>query len=626
MFLVFTIALIGKLCSSNSSSSESVQPLDDNPRPSCFTPQSFYPPLSQTAKESLIDTVRFALLDSSLGHKRSDFAPQFQKHTYQTFVTLRENGQQLTQGQARTLNLERAVYQATQAAYQSAKPDLAPQKNCSSCDCEKDFSHLEIEITLIEPTRQDADNFEAGITGVEFNSSDPALASTILLSKDFLEQNYIQTTSFDKRKRLEAIYQQIIGQRLPEEQKNDLRVSNFRDFTFGTTQFTGSEIVNFYRGNSADSCSLSLTPERVQESIQLAEQWLLNNTSPRGDFRYSYYPSLDEFSPNNNFIRQFLASRYLAEIASDNSQADKLHQENLGFIFENWYQEEGQGESGVGYIYNTSRPNGSKLGANALLLRALIYSPYFDQYQDKWQRLANSILETQNPDGSFNAFYVEPPKEKQYDEDYYLTFYSGEALLTLIELYQKTGQKVYLEAAIKSQDYYLEKYANQIEENYYPAYVPWHSQSLYKIYQATEDKKYLEGILVMNDKLLELQNTSGEPYRDYLGRFFNPATPQYGWPHSASDGPYTESLYYAYRAAQELGKSDYQIKYRERLTLSLKNLLRHQFHGANMYYIQKPERARGGFKTNLHDNRLRLDNTGHGVDALLLGQKFLQNQ
>jgi hypothetical protein len=60
--------------------------------------------------------------------------------------------------------------------------------------------------------------------------------------------------------------------------------------------------------------------------------------------------------------------------------------------------------------------------------------------------------------------------------------------------------------AVKLADYYIEKYVENIEENYYPAYVPWHTIALNKLYKINKNKKYSEAIYILNDKLLEIQN------------------------------------------------------------------------------------------------------------------------
>lgn len=569
----------------------------------CYPVYEGIPNLNQKAKEQLIETGYLAIDDVKNRSVKIKFDENFNAVGNEVAVTLRADGKQLGQGFAQTGNLEQSVYQATKDAWAKKEKDN-PEK-------------INIEVTILGPEKEDKElaNFEPGIHSVRIKSKEK---SAIMLSKEVLEKNYIKNYISDSdRMGLVNRMCKKIGECITGEKEEFYIMESVE---FANTHLTGDRVVTFYRGNELN-CDFKVTTEEVKKSLKMAENWFKNSLAPRGDFRYSYYPSLDEYSPNNNFIRQFLASRYLAEMAQEDKEPKELHKKNLDYIFNNWYQEDGE----IGYVYNNKKPNGSKLGANALLIRVLIFSPFFEEYQDKANKLANGILSTQKKDGNFKAFYIEPNKE--YDEEYYLNFYSGEAILALVELYQETGNKKYLESAIRAQDYYLVEYVDELEENYYPAYVPWHSQSLFKIYQKTDERKYLKAILTMNDKLLELQNADGRPYLDYKGRFFNPQTTQYGWPHSASDGPYTESLAYAYKSAKILRDQQHQKVYKKRLLISLANLVRLQYNEASMYYItdKNTKKARGGLRTNLNDNRLRLDTTGHAVDALSISVDLLND-
>ena len=114
-------------------------------------------------------------------------------------------------------------------------------------------------------------------------------------------------------------------------------------------------------------------------------------------------------------------------------------------------------------------------------IRTLVASPFFDEYADLAEGLAETILRMQQADGSFRAWWIEP--DYAYDEDYLLTFYSGEAILALIELFMKTQNTRRLDAAKKAQTFYLVRYVEQIEQWYYPAYVPRHTMSLYRLYE-----------------------------------------------------------------------------------------------------------------------------------------------
>lgn len=349
----------------------------------------------------------------------------------------------------------------------------------------------------------------------------------------------------------------------------------------------------------------NITLGTLNNSLNLAKEWLISNFNKKDIFNYQYDPSSGKYSSRNNMIRQLMSSRLLAELSQDNSALLKLHKKNLDFIFRHWYRE-------GGYIYYNSK---SKLGANAMALRTLVYSPFFDDYRDEAEKLANTILSLQNPDGSLEPWYIEP--NYKYDKDRLLTFYSGEAILSLVEYYTKTGNTLYLDAAIKSQDYYIEKYVTYLKQNYYPAYVPWHTQSLNKLFKLTGERKYAAAIFVLNDELIKIQNTDGEPWTEYSGRFYHPDHPEYGTPHSSSDAIYTEGLSYAYEIARMVGDKEHQKKYRRAILLGARNLINLQFKDSNVYTFQHPERVKGAIRYRVHDNRIRIDTTQHTIDAFM---------
>ena len=338
--------------------------------------------------------------------------------------------------------------------------------------------------------------------------------------------------------------------------------------------------------------------EKINNSLDNAEKWLISNLREEGCFNYLYDPSTETYSTNNNMIRQLMASRLLAEMSKDNISLQPLHQKNLDYIFYHWYKE----DNDTGYIFYNNK---SKLGAMAMALRTLAHSPFFNDYQDQAMKLANCIFSLQNPDGSFEPWFIEP--DYVYDADYLLTFYSGEAILSLVEMYIKTNNSFYLDGAIESQDFYIDKYVVHLEDNYYPAYVPWHTQSLNKLYNITGNQTYADAVLILNDKLLELQNTGGPP--EHLGRFYNDSTPQYGSPHSSSDGIYTEGLAYAYEIAVHLNDTNHQEKYTNAIMLGVQNLI-------SLQYNSSDKKINGAIRCTVDDLRIRIDTTQHTIDAM----------
>jgi hypothetical protein len=337
---------------------------------------------------------------------------------------------------------------------------------------------------------------------------------------------------------------------------------------------------------------------KVQE---LAKTWLISNIREKGLFVYRYDPETGSTPSAQNELRQLMASRVLAILAAQDPSLLPLHQKNMQFILEHWYKEDGS----IGYVYFDHK---SKLGANAMLLRALIASPDVAEYRAKAKRVAQGIVSLQETDGSFRAWFHEP--DYAYDEDYLLTFYSGEAILALLEYAETAKDQDVFNAAKKAQDFYMEKYVTNIEKNYYPAYVPWHTMSLAHLYEKTRDRRYADAIFVLNDELLHVLDTT-----EHLGRFYNPLTPEYGTPHSSSDAVYTEGLAFAYGVAKQLGDEARELQYRFALGLALYNLSSLQYSSKNNGGGM-PEKMLGGVRVSIEDSEIRVDTVQHTWDAM----------
>lgn len=361
---------------------------------------------------------------------------------------------------------------------------------------------------------------------------------------------------------------------------------------------TGIEPDPRYADSTMMKEEASLLRERIVASLMRIFE------SDTGLFIYGLSPS-GARSKGQNDIRQLLASRVIALEAVNDEYAQQVHMKNLEVIMEKWYREEG----GAGYVFVDNK---SKLGANAMLLRVLVASPFFTTYESEAENLVFGIGALQNEDGSFEPWFKEPGYE--YNKEYLLTFYSGEAILALLEYAEKTGDQLSWNIAKRAQEFYITEYVDKIDENYYPAYVPWHTLSLALFYEKTKEKRYADAIFKMTDKLLEIQDTT-----NFIGRFYNPETPEYGTPHASSDAVYTEGLSTAYAVAREVGDTVRETHYREALTRAYAHLARLEFVPA-WYRIfddsEAVERLKGGIQTGFCDMQIRVDTSAHTADAL----------
>ncbi|MFH2099493.1 MAG: hypothetical protein ABIJ95_08290, partial [Pseudomonadota bacterium] len=258
-----------------------------------------------------------------------------------------------------------------------------------------------------------------------------------------------------------------------------------------------------------------------------------------------------------------------------------------------------------GFIYYD---NESELGANAMALRTLCVSPFYEENAEKAEKLALGIVSLVEANYSFFPFYAEP--RYRYDPDYTLAYFSGEALLALVEFAEKTGREEYWELAARVQDHYLDRYVTHLSENYYPAYVPWHTFSLFLLWEHYGRPEYARAIFALNDKLLEIQQM-----RFHAGRFLDQHPGRPAGTHSSSDGVFTESLAYALDLAQRQNDRTHMERYLRALALAANNLIRLQFRTVPEKSGVPAGLILGAIRSDAVNPGIRIDSIQHTMDA-----------
>jgi len=554
--------------------------------------------LTYEDKDYLISVAYMAVNDTFSGNNQTyDWLEKFDGVNNKVFIGFRINGKKKGSWSATKDNLAESVYTATVRTLEDQRYD--------GSITEEDVPDLKIEIFILGEYMPLDDNYESGIHGLRFEKNDT-------------EATYYNSVAIEGNYQTEKLMSKLCTKAdLDENCCDDPTVNKyyFNTLHFATTRFS-EDIITFYRCNIVDFYP-NMTMDKIEESLHMAQDWFLDNLRDEGDFNYRYSPSNGKYSTENNMIRQFMASRLLAELCQKNSSLQDMHRKNLDYVFEQWYREDNE----TGYIFYDNK---SKIGANAMALRTLIYSPFFDEYTDEYKKIAHGIISLQHPNGSFEPWYIEP--DYIYDKQNLLYYYSGQAILSLVELYDKTGNDTYLDAAVKSQDYYLVEYVENLNQTYYPALVPWHTISLSKLYDTTGKQEYTDAIFVLNDELIKMQNQNGYPSIDYLGRFYDPSHPEYGIPFSGSTAIYVEGLAYAYKRARQVHDRDRMESYLKSIILGIHNLINLQFKGSSMYYLQHPERVEGAIRYRVDNNRIRIDTTQHTIDGFMKILDVFENE
>ncbi len=345
---------------------------------------------------------------------------------------------------------------------------------------------------------------------------------------------------------------------------------------------------------------------QIRDSVELAVGWLVAHLSPNGKLAYGYRPSTRDVLPGDNLIRQWMATIALGRAGSlqyDFGFWTRAHQ-NLEYNLNTYFHQ----DEANGVVYR--EPDEVKLGAVALAALALHEQGGDSKTIGAENALNNTVTNLWQQNGAFQTF-LRPPGTRRGEN-----YYPGEALLYWAERYTRDRDPALLDRIMASFEYYRTWH----RENRNPAFIGWHSQAYYTLWQVTQNDALKDFVFEMNDWLLNIQQWDlANQYRDTMGRFYAPGA-GFGPPHASATGIYLEGLVDAFAMAREAGDTERAETYRLAILRGLRSIHQLQFQdGTDMFYVPRglQKYVRGGIRTTVYDNTIRIDNVQHNLMAML---------
>lgn len=425
---------------------------------------------------------------------------------------------------------------------------------------------------------------ELGIHGIEVEKEG---------KRAFFKESVPITKNYDLEKTMERLCQKAgLDSACYEDPQTEI-------YRYDTETFKSDResVEDLYRYNVLMETD-DIDNEMLYERVSMARSWFLKNiNNGTGILEYVYYPSLDEYSPDNNHVRQ-LATLWAMSKASNflnDTALNRVAENTLDFYL-------GYRVCREDYCY-LEIENRSKLAYSAFLILALINNPDYPESKELQESFARGILSLQNGDGSFRTYFL---SNSTSGTDYY----PGEAMLSLMTLYRNTGKTAYLDSVIKAFPYYRDYWRG----NKNTAFVPWHSQTYLLLYNETENPEVADFVFEMNDWLILNYQIRESEYADEIGGF-----PK-GKPRNSASS-YLEGINDAYVLAKILGDGYHSQKYGDSVREGTRFILLTQYTKDNAFYISNQERAIGGFRHSLERNDQRNDYTQHAVMALMKAYK-----
>lgn len=516
--------------------------------------------------------------------------PRLSQETGPVFAVLRDGG--AWRGSAWAS--EGSAWESTMAAVAQATEDLE-QRDAGSVDgVELCLSHSYQPVSGADGLPEEVDTGVRGLQ-IAYDGDAAAYAPTLMLAN-----NWDVDDVFER-------FGEAYGANAAAARSQGVLHSFGCDQALVTLDGERARAVPMQRGNTLVGIE-AVTRPGVRALADRMGAWMLEALHPDGRMTYEYWPSVGEESPYNNTIRQWMASLALVRFGLDtgDQRVLDLAARNIDYNLDNLYRTDG----GLGLVVEPDDGD-VKLGAAGLAVLAIMEHPQRERWATQEAALRRTVDELWREDGFFASFY--PAGERDLENQ---NFYPGEALLMWAETIAETGDRRLLQRFMTSFEYYRDWHLQEVNRN--PAFVPWHTQAYAQVWRVTKDRELLDFIFEMNDWLLELQQWEEAPYPDTRGRFYDPDRPQYGVPHASSTGVYLEGLAEAQRLATLVGDRRRADAYALAIRRGLREVMQLQFvDDVDLYYVSKRDRARGGIRTTVYDNRIRVDNVQHNLLAVL---------
>jgi AMMECR1 domain-containing protein len=336
-----------------------------------------------------------------------------------------------------------------------------------------------------------------------------------------------------------------------------------------------------------------ITNDLIRTRLGLARDWCLNNVDPKTKrVQYLYYPATDTYLKDIDNLRSLALLYILTELnlfLGDNS-LDRLIRDTTD------YSQTKIKHSGD-HVY-MDFDGDVKIAYNAFMILALVRQPRYPGSLETAGKLAQWIVSLQRPDGSYDT----SPNGKVTGIDYY----PGEAMLSLMRLFDATGDGRLLDSVSRAFPYYRDYWRKKKST----AFIPWHTQAYFLLARHTLDTELGSFVYEMNDWLIDTYQILDDVYPDKIGGFWKRDP-------NNSTSSYMEGVNDAYTTALLFNDEEHIKKYRDSIRKGIRFVLQTQFTPENAFWVQNPKRAVGGFKESLKSVNQRNDYAQHATSALL---------
>ena len=534
---------------------------------------------------------------------RGDYQPEYMPESLQRLeceavVRLREKGFLLSAGSGGPSPLALAVRDAALAAARtvaSADPAAADL-----------LDDPLIEIEVVGPPEE----IPTGSNWTEPRAVDPFFEPGIhglVLVGDRIGHRFCPTELITADVILSDALKQIAQKsHATPDQLGKTRLMRFRTSHWYQAE-PGGEIISLERGMKPVPLS-AVSPGTLDECVNRLAEYMAYRQQESGLFSYQYEPASNQYTDENNLVRQVGAALAMAVHAKSSGKSASLAAADHAIRFHLQGLTDFPGVDGAAFIATADRTN--KLGVTALLALSLAEHPDATQYAETREKLVNGMLTLQRDSGMFVTAF--PPAVDVAGQDYF----PGEALLAMAVQYREKPGGRLLDAFDRAIGFYREYFKGQPS----PAFVPWQVQAYAAIAQPSQRADYMGYVFELTDWLAEKQlNASNCPWPDLWGGIAAHQAGRCGVATASYLEGFADALALARYAKDEKRAAKYERVVRE----AARFVMQLQVRPEEAYYVRSPQDAVWGIRTSPALNHLRIDHCQHALIALIKTRRVL---
>lgn len=450
--------------------------------------------------------------------------------------------------------------------------------------------------------------YDGGYSGVLL---DEGLDGIRLRHDDYDDFHYLPSWSIERKIDRKGIHgrarksaRQLGGWK--KSHTKDAAFDAFRTRAWVEGKHGGGPPVGVKRGNSDPG---EVTAALLRERIVLAGQYMTRETGDDGKMTYGYLVEDDKEGTGYNLLRHAGSVYSMMQAYRVEPDEELLEASKRGIEYYREKMREDDKNPGEWFVLDGKR---AKLGGIGLGLCMMVEMEkanpgYVDM--DIVLGMARHIERMQLDSGEFLSFYDWRGKGVTNRKSIY---YSGEALLGLLRVYQITGDEHWLDVAEKGADFLVDRRWVALGVRLYVPLDAWLIQALEELDRARPDRKRQWYAFELSEAIArrKLMDPSKTP-PDMLGAGVSGIR---SLPHAATAGAFGEALSAA--ARMEARRRPGETRHR---TFAMHNAgfqLRNQFHDGNNWHVPNPRRAMGAFRERPDDSQTRNDHVQHNLSGL----------